>query len=124
MASSATLTFGVVVHPRRPIDHALESLERWAQDRGDVMRQVLVDGQDRRVADPADAAGCELIVAVGGDGTVLAALHAAAPHGRPVLGVACGSLGALTSVEASDIATALDRVANGEAQARSLPALR
>ena len=122
-AGAQTTTIGVVVHPHRPIDKALDALRKWAEGRGQVMRQVLVDGQDRRVAEPSDPGDCGLIVAVGGDGTVLAALHQAAPTNRPVLGVACGSLGALTSVQASDITEALDRVASGEAQARALPAL-
>jgi NAD+ kinase len=62
-------------------------------------------------------------VAVGGDGTVLASLRAAAAQGAPVLGVACGSLGALTAVAADGIAAALDRVWAGDWTARSVPAL-
>ena len=51
-------------------------------------------GRDRR----ATLAPGDLVVALGGDGTVLSALRAAAPVGAPVLGVSCGSLGALTAV--------------------------
>jgi NAD+ kinase len=54
---------------------------------------------------------------------VLASLHAAAAQGAPVLGVACGSLGALTAVAADGIVTALDRVWAGDWTPRSLPAL-
>ena len=54
------------------------------------------------------------MIALGGDGTTLSALHAAAPAGRPVLGVACGSLGALSAVDADRLAAALDRVAAGD----------
>jgi NAD+ kinase len=81
-------------------------------------------GQDREVAPPGLASDCEFLVALGGDGTVLAALHAAALAGKPVLGVGCGSLGALTSVHASRIADGLDRVLEGDWRARRLPALR
>jgi NAD+ kinase len=84
---------------------------------------IAVDGQTRRVADVVEAGDCNLIVAMGGDGTVLAALDAAAPVQKPVLGVACGSLGALTSVKAPDIESALDRVDAGDFTARRLPAL-
>jgi NAD+ kinase len=55
---------------------------------------------------------------------MLAAMHEAAAAGRPVLGVACGSLGALTSVGAPGIGTALDRWASGDWTPRALPALR
>jgi NAD+ kinase len=66
---------------------------------------------------------CDLFVSLGGDGTTLAALRNAAAVGKPVLGVACGSLGALTAVGAADVATALDRVVSGDWNPRRLPAL-
>jgi NAD+ kinase len=116
-------TVGVVVHPRRDIDQALDAARSWAEGRGGTFVQVAVDGQKRRVADLAEPAECDLLLAVGGDGTVLAALHAAAPTALPVLGIACGSLGALTSVKAPDVAAALDRYAAGEWEPRGLPAL-
>ena len=54
---------------------------------------------------------------------MLAALRAAAPGDAPVLGVACGSLGALSAVAAEQLADALERVWAGDWTARSLPAL-
>ena len=56
----------------------------------------------------------DLVVALGGDGTVLAALRAAALGNAPVLGIACGSLGALSAVTADQIDDALERVWAGE----------
>ena len=114
---------GVVVHPRRPLDKALASVHAWAGEQGWRVGQVTVDGQDRRVAEVVRPEDCGLLLAMGGDGTVLAALHAAAPVGVPVLGVACGSLGALTSVKAPEVATALDRFASGDCDGRALPAI-
>ena len=75
------------------------------------------------MAPRGEAADCDLVIALGGDGTTLAALHAAAPVGRPVLGVACGSLGALTGATADKLDDALDRVAAGDWTPRALPAL-
>jgi NAD+ kinase len=112
---------GVVVHPHRPLNEALDTLSAWAAGHGEEVVQVHVEGQERVVAPPGDAADCDLIAALGGDGTTLAALHAAAPHGLPVLGVACGSLGALTATHADELAQALDRFAAGEWEARGLP---
>jgi NAD+ kinase len=85
--------------------------------------QVPAAAQERRVAPPGDPATCDLIVALGGDGTTLAALRTGAAVGKPVLGVACGSLGALTAVGSDRIAEALDRVSAGEWLPRRLPAL-
>ena len=64
-----------------------------------------------------------MILALGGDGTTLAALRTGAAAGRPVMGVACGSLGALTAVTAEDLAGALDRLLAGDWTPRSLPAV-
>jgi NAD+ kinase len=114
---------GLVVHPRREIDGALAEVRAWAEAHGVEVVQVAVDGQERRVAEPGDVAACDLVLAIGGDGTALAALHAAARVGAPVLGVACGSLGALTTTGADALRYALDRVAAGAWRPRRLTGL-
>jgi len=114
---------GVVVHPQRRLDRALETLRTWTAAHDAEVVQVPVPGQDRVVAPPGAAEDCDLIAALGGDGTTLAALHAAAPHRLPVLGVACGSLGALTATSADDTEAALDRITAGAWQRRILPGL-
>jgi NAD+ kinase len=115
---------GLVVHPSRNVDGAIERLRSWADGHGIETAQVAIPGQGRRIAEKRDATDCDLLVAVGGDGTMLAATHAAALADRPVLGVSCGSLGVLTSVSAGQIEQALDRFARGDWTAKSLPALR
>jgi NAD+ kinase len=112
---------GLVVHPNRPLVGALGGIRGWADEHGAELVQVPVRGQDRVVAEPGDAASCNVVVSVGGDGTTLAALHAAAPEGKPVLGVACGSLGALTATSAGDVHDALDRLVAGDWERRDLP---
>jgi NAD+ kinase len=112
---------GLAVHPRRELDSALATVREWAARQGAEVVQIA--SQDREVAPPGDVADCDLAIALGGDGTTLAALHAAAPHDRPVLGVACGSLGALTATTADRIEEALHRVAAGDWNRRMLPAL-
>lgn len=114
---------GLVVHPEREIGSTLRAIGDWATERGIEVGQIAVAGQDRRVAEPIDASRCGVIVAVGGDGTALAALHAAARASTPVLGVACGSVGALTSVGADRVTDALDRFEAGDWVEHRLPAL-
>lgn len=114
---------GVVVHPARPLDGPISALMRWAQRHRAEVVQIAVPGQDRRVAPVGDAADCDLIVSIGGDGTMLAAIRAALAADRPALGLACGSLGVLTEVEAHELDSALDRFTAGDWSPRHLPAL-
>lgn len=114
----------LVVHPTRPISGAVEALERWAAEHGLEVVQTTAPGREYpRVAKEGTLEPGDLVVALGGDGTVLAALRASASSAAPVIGVACGSLGALTAVPADELAPALDRVRDGDWTPRRLPAL-
>ena len=114
----------LVVHPTRPIETALATLTRWAAEHGMEVVQPAVPGSEHRpVAAPGDVRSGDLVVALGGDGTVLSALRASATAGVPVIGVACGSLGVLTAVPAAGLADGLERVLAGDWTPRRLPAL-
>jgi NAD+ kinase len=119
----ALAQLGLVVHPRRDIAGPLDSIADWGSRNGVAIGQVAIAGQARRVAEPVEVEACDLLLAVGGDGTTLAALHAAAPASLAVLGVACGSVGVLTSVHAGQLVAGLDQVAAGTWTPRSLPGL-
>ena len=113
----------LVVHPRRELGNALATLRAWAEQQGAELVQLASPGQEQQVAPPGEVDGADLVVALGGDGTTLAALRAAAAVHLPVLGIACGSLGALTAVTADQIDDALHRVAAGDWTERRLPAV-
>jgi NAD+ kinase len=117
------MRLALVVHPERDIEAALATARAWAEKHAVALGQVLIPGQARRVAEPVDVSSCDLVLAVGGDGTALTALHAAARASRPVLAVACGSIGVLTSVPSQGLSAALDHVAAGNWSPRPLPAL-
>ncbi len=56
----------------------------------------------------------DLIVSVGGDGTLLRVARLVAPSGIPILGVNAGRLGFLTEVDASGASELLPRALDGE----------
>ena len=60
-----------------------------------------------------DVSGTDLIVSVGGDGTLLRVTRVAAPWGIPILGVNAGRLGFLTEIDEPDAFTALPAVFEG-----------
>jgi len=121
--SRAFSQLGLVVHPTRPIDTALRDIREWAAAHDVGVGQVEAQGNSRQVADAVERSDCDLLLAVGGDGTTLTALHLGAEHSRPALGVACGSLGVLTSVTADRVGWALDQFAAGAWNRVPVPAL-
>jgi NAD+ kinase len=106
----------LVLHPQRPVGAALDLVIRWAHRHG----VVLAGADDRRL--PAEvkrrdeddlALDCDLVLALGGDGTMLGAMRLAAPRGVPVLGANLGRLGYLTEVDGKHLPEALEAVAGG-----------
>ena len=61
-----------------------------------------------------EAGETDLLIALGGDGTMLRAGHLCAPHGVPILGINLGGLGFLIEVKRSDWRGALQRVISGK----------
>ena len=56
------------------------------------------------------AEGAEMVIAVGGDGTLLRAAELARPAGTPLMGVNLGHVGFLAEAEPEDLAAAVDSV--------------
>jgi NAD+ kinase len=112
---------GVVVHPGRP--RALElakELAGWAEDHGVELRALASERAcfgDVTCVEPDEfAPGLDLVVALGGDGTLLRALGLVLTAQVPALGVNAGRLGFLAEVESHGLADALDAVLAGRYQ--------
>lgn len=73
----------------------------------------LPDGVRRRDAHALHA-DSDVVLALGGDGTVLSALRLASPHRVPVLGVNLGRLGYLTEVQSEQLPPALHALSRGK----------
>ena len=67
----------------------------------------------RRVREQDLTAQVDLLVAVGGDGTMLRAARLAAPHGVLLLGVNRGRLGFLADIASTDVRDRLDEILAG-----------
>jgi NAD+ kinase len=113
-------TVGVVLHPSRP---AAGELARRAvamlESRGLAVR-VLAESPalppelaDRATDADAFTKGLDLVISLGGDGTMLRAVDLAYEDGVPVLGVNVGEMGYLAEVEPSGIDDALERIVSG-----------
>ena len=68
------------------------------------------DGPDEREL----AAACDLLVVLGGDGTILRVLHRVRGPVPPIFGINLGSLGFLTGVSSEDWPRAVESIAAGD----------
>jgi NAD+ kinase len=66
------------------------------------------------VEDDEAAVGCEFVIALGGDGTLLRAAEMARPAGVPMLGVNLGHVGFLAEAEPQALADSVAALAAGE----------
>jgi len=65
---------------------------------------------------PRDELGrqSDLVIAVGGDGTLINAAHSLAVYGKPVLGINLGRIGFLVDISPNELGSRLDRILAGE----------
>ncbi len=78
----------------------------------DLARQLDRDGGGE--TDESLVARCDLVIALGGDGTLLRAARMIGDSGTPLLGINLGSLGYLTDIRLEGLPGAVRRVIAGE----------
>ena len=71
-------------------------------------------GGEEVPAGPDAAAGAELVIVLGGDGSLLRGAELSRPAGVPLIGVNLGHVGFLAEVEADGLADTVDRVVTRE----------
>jgi NAD+ kinase len=90
--------------------------QEFLQARGIHVAAPSEGATDRRPHPPLNEeslAGSEMLVVLGGDGTLLAASRYAAPRGLPMLSIRYGGFGFLAEAEPDELEWALDRVLSG-----------
>jgi NAD+ kinase len=110
---------GVLVHPRRDSHDLIALILDWAAGHGKTVRGMeeargMLPPQVITVPDERIGEGTALVIAAGGDGTILRGLKLAHPHGVPVLGVNLGRLAFLAEVQYDDLAASLDAIDRGD----------
>jgi NAD+ kinase len=114
-------TIGIISRPRRSIlAEIVPKLLAWLHERGVA---TLIDFETAGPVNQTEsgktrhqiAQEAELLLVLGGDGTLLAAAREAAPHGIPILPINLGGLGFLTSFTIEELYPALEDVLAGRA---------
>jgi NAD+ kinase len=109
---------GVLANPSGECGPQLLTIEAWANAQG--LRTVDLGTPETSTPLPN---ACDLLIALGGDGTILRALQLAMADHSPVLGVNYGHVGFLADIDGDQLAPALDRLTRGEAQVDERTAL-
>jgi len=114
----------IVSKPEKPeLVLIVPELIQWLQHRG---YDIVIDSETARyipgsadVVERAELASRkpELLIVLGGDGTLLSGARAVAPLSTQILGVNLGSLGFLTEVPIEDLYQMLEAVHSGECEA-------
>jgi NAD+ kinase len=107
-------TIGIISRPRRSnISVVVPPLLLWLKERGiravyDEETAGSLDDTSNGLSRERVAAESQLLLVLGGDGTLLAAARLAAPNGIPILPINMGSLGFLTSFTLEELYPALE----------------
>ena len=103
---------GLLRHPKLPQTQLLAEAMAGEAERCGLEPWLGSTWDEEGVA--AAIAGLDLLVTLGGDGSILRAARMSAPHGVPVLGVNMGRLGFLTELKPDGWADVLPRLAAGD----------
>jgi len=108
--ASQAAAVGVLVQSASSCAAQLLTIRGWAARHGIEVVDLGTSAEPNGVD-----AGCQLVIALGGDGTILRALQLAMAQHAAVLGVNFGHVGFLADIAGDELAEALERLAGGQA---------
>ena len=103
----------IAVHPKN--HQAFNLAEKISTSLENDGKQVLLGRMDENKFREGICDGCQdLLIVLGGDGTMLRAGHISAPFNLPILGINLGHYGFLTEIQEDEWQNALQRVLKGD----------
>jgi NAD+ kinase len=124
------MRFGIIANPKKyAVRDPLLQMQQWCESNGHeaLVLQELIDPDgefktSKYATEEAIIADADVIIGIGGDGTMLHTARLVGSSGKPILGVNSGRLGFLATLQQNGIIEALDNIASGnyEIEQRSL----
>lgn len=114
------MRFGLIANlNRKGAGEAVKSFLDWANKRKQqvVVSEKLTEfssGKFESVRESDLPSNCDIVVSMGGDGTLLSTARIVGKQGKSLLGINLGSLGFLTQITLSDMSGSLDRIINND----------
>jgi NAD+ kinase len=109
-------SIGIIANPKKPkVKETIQSIINWAEKNniefylGEELVS-LVTHKDKALPRERLPQKAEVIVSLGGDGTMLASARAVSDKGNPILGINLKSFGFLTEIKADDLNKTLNRL--------------
>src|SRR5574342_463360 len=104
----------IAKHTDPRAEKIVTDLSAWLKARG---REVVLDRETAAIAKCGEGTirskipdRCDLLIVIGGDGTLLSAARVVGTTGKPILGVNLGSLGFLTAITLEELYPVLERI--------------
>lgn len=111
---------GIIANVKKELTKSVvEEITRWAsQNKVDVFiceELIPLIGQKENSLPRSQLwERSEVLISLGGDGTMLASARAVGEHQTPILGINLGGLGFLTEMTSNDLQNTLDKLKNGD----------
>lgn len=114
--TSFSVKVAVIAHPFKPdAPEAVQRVRESLQKRGmEVVLEAETAGLLKEEGFEDLPGGIELVISLGGDGTLLQTLHRIGPTSIPIAGVNIGTLGFLTACTDEEVDLLTDHLAQGE----------
>jgi NAD+ kinase len=109
-------SIGIIANVKKPqTKQVVEDIVHWAKENKvnfflDQELSPLVDYTERLSSREKFWQLCDMIISLGGDGTMLASARAVGEHRTPILGINLGGLGFLTEITSNDLDKTLERL--------------
>jgi NAD+ kinase len=113
-------SIGIIANIKKPLTkEVVEKIIQWSKHNKvdfflDEELSTLVDYKEKSFPREKLWQLCEMIISLGGDGTMLASARAVGEHQIPILGINLGGLGFLTEITSNDLDKTLDKLKNGD----------